>query len=60
VSAFYVSNVEEYISSPQSKWSAWCGNVAALPINASSTFIRFGRGGQGSFLGAMSAFIKQC
>ena len=58
VTAFYVSNVEEYIHSPRSVWTAYCGNLAALPVAASATFIRFGRGGRGSFLGSMPSFIK--
>jgi hypothetical protein len=58
VGAFYVSNVEEYITSPRSVWSAYCANVATLPVIASSTFIRFGRGGRGSFLGSMPAFVR--
>jgi hypothetical protein len=58
VSAFYVSNVEEYIMSPPAVWSAYCKNLATLPVNASSTFIRFGRGGRGSFLNLMQPFIK--
>jgi len=60
VTAFYVSNVEEYISSPRSVWSAYCANIATLPLNASSTFIRFGRGGRGSFLGPMPSFVRSC
>jgi hypothetical protein len=60
VTAFYVSNVEEYISSPQSMWTAYCRNIATLPVNTSSTFIRFGRSGRGSFLGPMASFIKGC
>jgi len=60
VSAFYVSNVEEYISSPQPVWASYCRNIASLPINPSSTFIRFGRGGRGSFLGPMLSFTKRC
>jgi hypothetical protein len=40
VSAFYVSNVEMYIlASPQ--WKNYCRNVADLPLDASSMFIRF-------------------
>jgi hypothetical protein len=58
VAAFYVSNVEEYIRSPRSLWRAYCGNLATLPVGAASTFIRFGRGGQGSFLGSMLRFIN--
>jgi hypothetical protein len=40
VSAFYLSNVEMYIlASPQ--WRRFCLNVASLPIDQSSVFIRF-------------------
>jgi hypothetical protein len=40
VSAFYLSNVEMYIlASPQ--WKRFCGNVASLPLDQSSVFIRF-------------------
>jgi len=60
VTAFYVSNVEEYIQSPQATWAAYCRNITALPVNASSTFIRFGRGGRGSFLGPMRSFAASC
>jgi hypothetical protein len=60
VSVFYVSNVEEYIQSPAQTWTAYCRNIATLPINASSMFIRFGRGGRGSFLGPMPGFAASC
>src|SRR5262245_35661905 len=60
VTAFYVSNVEEYIQYPPQTWRAYCRNIAALPVNASSTFIRFGRGGRGSFLGAIPSFAASC
>lgn len=40
VSAFYVSNVEMYIL-PSPEWKSFCTNVAALPIDESSMFIRF-------------------
>jgi hypothetical protein len=60
VSTFYVSNVEEYIASPQSVWTSYCRNIATLPVNPSSTFIRFGRSGRGSFLGPMQSFTKNC
>ena len=60
VTAFYVSNVEEYIRSPLQTWAAYCRNVAALPVNASSTFIRFGRGGRGSFLNPMRSITASC
>jgi hypothetical protein len=38
-SVFYVSNVEQYLT-PLPKLQNFYGNVAALPLNASSTFIR--------------------
>jgi hypothetical protein len=60
VTTFYVSNVEEYIQSPAYTWAAYCQNINALPINASSTFIRFGRGGRGSYLGPMQGFAASC
>ena len=39
VSAFYVSNVESYLQR-NGVWPAFCANVAALPLDAASTFIR--------------------
>jgi hypothetical protein len=44
VSAFYLSNVEQYLGAPGAM-ASFCGNVAALPLDASSTFIRSYRGG---------------
>jgi hypothetical protein len=40
VNAFYLSNVEMYIL-PSQQWKSFCMNVAALPVDGSSTFIRF-------------------
>src|SRR5262245_55820135 len=40
VSAFYLSNVEMYIL-PSPQWKSFCTNVAALPMDQSSMFIRF-------------------
>jgi hypothetical protein len=45
VSAFYLSNVEQYLGQ-DGKTSAFLANVAALPLDESSTFIRSG-GGRG-------------
>jgi hypothetical protein len=39
VSAFYVSNVEEYLRQ-DGVWQAFCGNLASLPIDESSALIR--------------------
>ena len=44
VSAFYVSNVEQYLEQ-KGMWTAFCANVAALPLDRSSIFIRPNRGG---------------
>jgi len=66
VSAFYLSNVEQYLDQ-DGKWSMFCRNVAALPLDPMSTFIRSssGRGigfgiGFVSSLGAMAAETKNC
>ncbi|MGB7219584.1 MAG: hypothetical protein WBD07_12345 [Vicinamibacterales bacterium] len=39
VSAFYLSNVEEYLV-PDGVWREFCNNVATLPLDETSTFIR--------------------
>ena len=44
VGAFYLSNVEQYLRQ-DGKWEAFCANVAAMPLDRSSTFIRSVRGG---------------
>jgi hypothetical protein len=44
VQAFYLSNVEQYLDR-QGLWPAFCANVASLPLDESSTFIRSVRGG---------------
>jgi hypothetical protein len=66
VKAFYLSNVEQYLYQ-DGKWAAFCRNVAALPLDVSSTFIRTTRAEGAGFgtgfvtsLGAMSAEIKEC
>jgi hypothetical protein len=73
VSAFYLSNVEQYLAQ-DGKTGAFCRNVAALPLDASSTFIRshangrgmrgpLGLGGRGMFwsdLGAMLNETRAC
>ena len=45
VRTFYVSNVEQYLT-PDQTWPLFCRNVAALPLDPMSTFVRatFGRG----------------
>jgi hypothetical protein len=67
VSAFYLSNVEQYLYQDR-KWTAFCKNVATLPLDTSSTFIRSSSGGGFGFrgprfvssLGAMAEEVKTC
>src|SRR5215467_8522283 len=66
VSAFYLSNVEMYLEQ-DGIWNDFCRNVATLPLDDSSTFIRSirgGRYGQGvglnSDLGEMANEVKGC
>jgi hypothetical protein len=46
VAAFYLSNVEQYLNQDRI-WGAFCSNVATMPIDETSTFIRSGQGGFG-------------
>jgi hypothetical protein len=39
VSAFYVSNVEQYLQG-NGVWPKFCANVAAMPLDSTSIFIR--------------------
>ncbi len=66
VAAFYLSNVEQYLSRDGS-WYTFCGNVASLPLDSTSTFIRsvrnstYGPGvGLDSELGNMADEVKGC
>lgn len=67
VTAFYLSNVEQYLNQ-DGIWSDFCRNVASLPLDASSTFIRaaggggYGRGFGGlmSYLGSMQSETQSC
>ena len=66
VTAFYLSNVEQYLNQ-DGIWNNFCANVAAMPLDASSTFIRSGQGGgfgRGgglmSYLGSMQVETKGC
>jgi hypothetical protein len=65
VTVFYLSNVEQYLSQ-SGIWNAFCANVAAMPLDPSSTFIRSGQGGGGgrgglmSYLGNMQSDTKGC
>jgi hypothetical protein len=66
VSAFYLSNVEQYLSR-EGTWYTFCANVATLPLDASSTFIRSFRNntsgpgvGLDSGLANISEEVKAC
>jgi hypothetical protein len=59
VSAFYTSNVEEYIRSPLGDYSRFCASVATLPVDTASTFIRWTSGTAArTFLSPMNEFIE--
>jgi hypothetical protein len=66
VAAFYLSNVEQYLQQ-DGLWGTFCQNVATLPLDPSSTFIRSQSGGGGgpgggfvNFLGAMAQETRNC
>jgi hypothetical protein len=66
VSAFYLSNVEQYLWQ-DGIWNTFCRNVATLPLDEASTFIRSVRGGRfgggnglNSELGSMTYDIMAC
>jgi len=68
VSAFYLSNVEQYLMQ-DGLWRDFCRNVGALPLDETSTFIRATRGGRygggyafglSSELGEMAKETKSC
>jgi hypothetical protein len=58
VTAFYVSNVESYLER-NGVWAAFCANVASMPLDAASVFIR-PSGGRSSSFGSMSAETASC
>ena len=66
VSAFYLSNVEQYLLQ-DGIWRDFCANVASLPLDDTSTFIRAARGGRygpgfglSSELGSMAKQVSAC
>src|SRR5437763_6054260 len=66
VSAFYLSNVEEYLKQ-DGKQRTFCDNASALPIDETSTFIRSSRSGTPDFgfelvseLGSMRTDLATC
>jgi hypothetical protein len=67
VSAFYLSNVEQYLRQ-EGTWGSFCANVAMLPLDETSTFIRAERSpasvapgfGLASVLGRMRDDVRSC
>ena len=65
VAAFYLSNVEQYLNQ-DGLWYTFCANVASLPLDARSTFIRSAQGGGGggggltNSLGSMQNETSNC
>jgi hypothetical protein len=66
VSAFYLSNVEEYLRQ-DGRLKVFCANAATLPVDDASVFIRSARSGTsdfgfelGSELGPMAAQLTAC
>ncbi len=61
VAAFYTSNVEQYLFQQSDDWSRYYKNVATLPIDSTSSFIRSiggGRGGFGAPVGATAQMAR--
>jgi hypothetical protein len=66
VSAFYLSNVEEYLKQ-DGRMKSFCANASTLPVDDTSTFIRSARTGTPDFgfelvseLGSMTADLAAC
>jgi hypothetical protein len=67
VSAFYLSNVEQYLRQ-DGIWDVFCANVATLPLDETSTFIRSARRvgdptpgfGLASELGNIVSEVRNC
>jgi hypothetical protein len=57
VTAFYLSNVEQYLFQQGDDWKKWFENVATLPLDSASTFIRSGRGGTSNGVIGLASMI---
>jgi hypothetical protein len=62
ITAFYTSNVEQYLFQSDLNWRSFFGNVASLPVTAQSTFIRaiFNMGGYGGSPGGPRSVTLLC
>jgi hypothetical protein len=58
VTAFYLSNVEDYLRR-NGVWRKFCANVAALPLDPDSVFIRL-NGGRSGLFAPMAAETEGC
>jgi len=56
LSVFYTSNVEMYLFQQGDDWKDFYENVATLPLNSASTFVRFAAG-RGRRFGTSSGFF---
>ena len=54
VTVFYISNVEDYLGRG---WARYAGNIASLPVDVSSLFIRWSPG-SATTLASMSDFVR--
>ena len=54
VTAMYLSNVEQYLQQ-DGIWGNFCANVATMPLDDKSTFIRSSQGGGGGGSGLMNS-----
>jgi hypothetical protein len=64
VSAMYLSNVEQYLTQ-DGIWGSFCSNVASMPLDEHSTFIRSDNSGGGgsrlmSYTASMQADTRGC
>jgi hypothetical protein len=59
VTAFYLSNVEQYLFNSQDDWRRFYTNVGTLPLDSSSTFIRSVFNGMGFYRGTGPAMRAQ-
>ena len=63
ITAFYLSNVEQYLTQ-DGIWAQFCANVATMPLDETSTFIRsgqrgFGRGGGGGLRNEIASMLAE-